>query len=51
MQALGSDAVGWLYQGMTERLCLDMGLNLDPNSLGNGYKVTDEEAQLRRQIY
>ncbi|KAL2810250.1 fungal-specific transcription factor domain-containing protein [Aspergillus granulosus] len=49
--AMGSDDAGWLRHGMAIRLALDMGFNLDPSILKQSYRLTDEEAALRRQIY
>ncbi|GAA89223.1 Zn(II)2Cys6 transcription factor [Aspergillus luchuensis IFO 4308] len=37
--AIGKDAAGWLHHGMADRLCLDMGLNMDPA----GFAGTDQQ--------
>ncbi|KAK1482763.1 nitrogen assimilation transcription factor nirA, partial [Colletotrichum tamarilloi] len=47
----GCDAAGWLHQGMANRLALDMGLNLDASSLSGTCHMSNEEVELRRQIY
>ncbi|RSM08779.1 hypothetical protein CEP52_004453 [Fusarium oligoseptatum] len=47
----GQDAAGWLYSGMANRLVVDMGLHLDPDSLASSVRMTVEEAELRRQLY
>ncbi|KAE8379370.1 hypothetical protein BDV26DRAFT_291392 [Aspergillus bertholletiae] len=49
--AFGHDSAGWLCQGMANRLVLDMGLHLDSNILNSTIRITDTEAELRRQIY
>ncbi|KAB8260927.1 hypothetical protein BDV32DRAFT_158596 [Aspergillus pseudonomiae] len=49
--AFGHDAAGWLCQGMANRLVLDMGLHLDSNILNSPNRITEAEAELRRQIY
>ncbi|KAL4749961.1 hypothetical protein BDW72DRAFT_204295 [Aspergillus terricola var. indicus] len=49
--ATGADAAGWLYHGMANRLCLDMGLNLDPAGFQEMNILSHREIQLRRQIY
>lgn len=36
---------------MANRLALDMGLNLDAASLSGTYRMSNEELELRRQIY
>jgi hypothetical protein len=50
-QAMGSDAFGWLHQGMAIRLALDMGLNMDPSVLSGAVALPPIEIELRRQIY
>jgi len=50
-QAIGADAACWLYLGMANRLCLDMGLNLDPAGFEETNMMLHREIQLRRQIY
>ncbi|OHE98437.1 hypothetical protein CORC01_06228 [Colletotrichum orchidophilum] len=47
----GCDAAGWLHQGMANRLALDMGLNLDATSLSGTCRMSNDEIELRRQIY
>uniref|UniRef100_A0A0B7KL34 Zn(2)-C6 fungal-type domain-containing protein n=1 Tax=Bionectria ochroleuca TaxID=29856 RepID=A0A0B7KL34_BIOOC len=49
--AIGSDAAGWLHQGMAIRLSLDMGLNLEFTTSAGLSRLTEAEVQLRRQIY
>ncbi|KAL4814303.1 fungal-specific transcription factor domain-containing protein [Aspergillus spinulosporus] len=49
--ATGADAAGWLHHGMANRLCLDMGLNLDPAGFQEMNILSHREIQLRRQIY
>ncbi|KAL5001524.1 fungal-specific transcription factor domain-containing protein [Aspergillus recurvatus] len=49
--ATGADAAGWLHHGMANRLCLDMGLNLDPAGFQEMNILSHQEIQLRRQIY
>ncbi|KAJ6129437.1 hypothetical protein N7512_002217 [Penicillium capsulatum] len=49
--AMGSDAAGWLHQGMAGRLALDMGLNMDPAVLAGAVSLPPIEIELRRQIY
>ncbi|KAJ5762755.1 hypothetical protein N7533_001436 [Penicillium manginii] len=49
--ATGSDAAGWLHQGMANRLALDMGLNMDPAVLAGTVSLPPIEIELRRQIY
>ncbi|KAL3426421.1 C6 transcription factor [Phlyctema vagabunda] len=49
--AQGSDAAGWLHQGMANRLAIDMGLNLDVTSLKRDHTMSAEEIDLRREIY
>ncbi|KAK9371423.1 fungal-specific transcription factor domain-containing protein [Lipomyces kononenkoae] len=49
--ATGSDAGGWLYQGMATRLALDMGFNYDATSLIRSNLITAAEVDLRKQIY
>ncbi|KAJ5675254.1 uncharacterized protein N7477_005188 [Penicillium maclennaniae] len=49
--AMGSDAAGWLHQGMANRLALDMGLNMDPAVLAEKVALPPIEIELRRQIY
>ncbi|KAH9205941.1 fungal-specific transcription factor domain-containing protein [Leptodontidium sp. 2 PMI_412] len=49
--AVGADAAGWLHQGMANRLAIDMGLNLDPMSMQRAATISEEEIQLRRQVY
>ncbi|KAJ5592012.1 uncharacterized protein N7459_002381 [Penicillium hispanicum] len=49
--ATGSDAAGWLHQGMANRLALDMGLNMDPAVLPGTVSLPTIEIELRRQIY
>ncbi|KAE8148753.1 fungal-specific transcription factor domain-containing protein [Aspergillus avenaceus] len=49
--ARGCDAAGWLHQGMASRMASDMGLHLDPRRLPSRNGMTEEEAELRRQIY
>ena len=62
--AIGSDAAGWLHHGMSIRLILDMGINIDPkaatanSSSGSGSGIRcgpggqpTPEIQLRQQIY
>lgn len=51
IQSIGSDAIGWLYQGMANRLALDMGLNMDPGALGAIKAMPTSEIELRRQLY
>lgn len=48
---MGSDAAGWLHQGMAGRLALDMGLNMDPAVLAGTVSLPSIEIELRRQIY
>jgi hypothetical protein len=48
---MGSDAAGWLHQGMANRLALDMGLNMDPSVLSGAVALPGIEIELRRQIY
>jgi hypothetical protein len=50
-QAMGSDAAGWLHQGMANRLALDMGFNMDPAVLAGAVALPAIEIELRRQIY
>jgi hypothetical protein len=50
-QAMGSDAAGWLHQGMANRLALDMGFNMDPSVLSGAVALPAIEIELRRQIY
>ncbi|KXG51937.1 Transcription factor [Penicillium griseofulvum] len=49
--AMGSDAAGWLHQGMANRLALDMGFNMDPSVLSGAVALPAIEIELRRQIY
>ncbi|KAJ5917185.1 hypothetical protein N7466_010739 [Penicillium verhagenii] len=49
--ATGSDAAGWLQQGMAIRLAIDMGLNMDPAVLTGTVSLPAIEIELRRQIY
>ncbi|CAI7640510.1 unnamed protein product [Penicillium crustosum] len=49
--AMGSDAAGWLHQGMANRLALDMGFNMDPSVLSGTVSLPPMEIELRRQIY
>ncbi|KAJ5765969.1 uncharacterized protein N7511_003585 [Penicillium nucicola] len=49
--AMGSEAAGWLHQGMANRLALDMGLNMDPSVLSGAVALPCIEIELRRQIY
>lgn len=51
IQAMGSDAAGWLHQGMANRLALDMGFNMDPAVLAGAVALPAIEIELRRQIY
>lgn len=48
---MGSDAAGWLHQGMAGRLALDMGFNMDPTVLAGNVSLPPIEIELRRQIY
>lgn len=48
---MGADAAGWLHHGMANRLCLDMGLNLDPGKFEGTNRLVCREFRLRRQIY
>jgi hypothetical protein len=48
---MGSDAAGWLHQGMANRLALDMGFNMDPAVLAGAVALPAIEIELRRQIY
>ena len=48
---MGADAAGWLHHGMANRLCLDMGLNMDPARLEKTITMSAREIRLRRQIY
>lgn len=48
---MGSDAAGWLHQGMANRLALDMGFNMDPSVLSGTVALPSIEIELRRQIY
>ena len=48
---MGADAAGWLHHGMANRLCLDMGLNMDPARLEKTVTMSAREIRLRRQIY
>lgn len=48
---MGSDAAGWLHQGMANRLALDMGFNMDPAVLAEKVALPPNEIELRRQIY
>lgn len=48
---MGSDAAGWLHQGMANRLALDMGFNMDPSVLSGAVALPPIEIELRRQIY
>lgn len=48
---MGSDASGWLHQGMANRLALDMGFNMDPSVLSGTVALPPIEIELRRQIY
>jgi hypothetical protein len=48
---MGSDAAGWLHQGMANRLALDMGFNMDPAVLVGAVALPAIEIELRRQIY
>lgn len=48
---MGSDAAGWLHQGMANRLALDMGFNMDPSVLSGAVALSSIEIELRRQIY
>lgn len=36
---------------MANRLVVDMGLHLDPDSLASSVRMTVEEVELRRQLY
>ncbi|KAJ5630281.1 uncharacterized protein N7484_010381 [Penicillium longicatenatum] len=49
--ATGSDAAGWLQQGMANRLAIDMGFNMDPAVLTGTVSLPAIEIELRRQIY
>ncbi|KAJ5273651.1 hypothetical protein N7478_008776 [Penicillium angulare] len=49
--ATGSDAAGWLHQGMANRLAIDMGFNMDPAVLTGTVSLPPFEIELRRQIY
>ncbi|KAL4947421.1 fungal-specific transcription factor domain-containing protein [Aspergillus filifer] len=49
--AIGSDSKGWLCHGMTVRLALDMGFNLECAALNKFNVLPDAEINLRRQIY
>nr|XP_001395295.2 Zn(II)2Cys6 transcription factor [Aspergillus niger CBS 513.88] len=49
--AIGKDAAGWLHHGMADRLCLDMGLNMDPAGFAGTVAISARETRLRRQIY
>ncbi|GKZ58054.1 hypothetical protein AnigIFM49718_003862 [Aspergillus niger] len=49
--AIGKDAAGWLHHGMADRLCLDMGLNMDPAGFAGTITISARETRLRRQIY
>ncbi|PYH94004.1 Zn(II)2Cys6 transcription factor [Aspergillus ellipticus CBS 707.79] len=49
--AIGKDAAGWLHHGMADRLCLDMGLNMDPAGFNGSVNISPREVRLRRQIY
>jgi hypothetical protein len=51
LQATGSDAAGWLQQGMANRLAIDMGFNMDPAVLTGTVSLPAIEIELRRQIY
>ena len=48
---MGADAAGWLHHGMANRLCLDMGLSMDPARLEKTITMSAREIRLRRQIY
>ncbi|OJJ36164.1 hypothetical protein ASPWEDRAFT_112374 [Aspergillus wentii DTO 134E9] len=49
--SIGADAASWLHQGMANRLVLDMGLNLDAETLDGSDIISHEEVELRRQIF
>lgn len=48
---MGADSAGWLHHGMANRLCLDLGLNLDPSIFAGTNTMSPRELRLRRQIY
>lgn len=48
---MGADSAGWLHHGMANRLCLDLGLNLDPSRFEGTNTLSPREVRLRRQIY
>ncbi|KAJ5900091.1 hypothetical protein N7495_004835 [Penicillium taxi] len=49
--ATGSDAAGWLHQGMANRLAIDMGFNMDPAVLTGKVALPTDEIELRRKVY
>ncbi|KAF2014566.1 hypothetical protein BU24DRAFT_216585 [Aaosphaeria arxii CBS 175.79] len=48
---IGSESIGWLYNGMANRLILDIGLNIDSRTVAGMEPLTSDEVRLRRQIY
>lgn len=50
-QGIGSESVGWVYNGMANRILLDLGLNLDSRSVTGMAPLTSDELRLRRQVY
>ncbi|KAL5002994.1 fungal-specific transcription factor domain-containing protein [Aspergillus recurvatus] len=49
--AFGHEAAGWLHEGMSVRMSLDMGLHLDPRVVMGSHRMDNAEAELRRKIY
>ena len=49
-KAFGSDAAGWLCEGLAYRLALDLGVNIDASLAGSNV-VPHWEVELRRRIY
>jgi len=49
--SIGADAAGWLHHGIASRLAVDMGLNMDATCLVGNNLMSQEEVELRNQIY
>lgn len=44
----GRESKGWIYSGMSFRLASDLGLNVDPVSMSDARRFSDEEIDARR---
>ncbi|KAJ5488961.1 Nitrogen assimilation transcription factor nirA [Penicillium diatomitis] len=46
----GREGKGWVYSGLSFRMALDLGLNLDPSNMGS-HNLSEEEIDARRITY